>query len=766
MIYYPDRLFELLPVEYRERDAEQGYPLRALLRIVSRHAGLIEEDIQRLWDNLFIETCQPWVIPYIGDLVGNRLLADGARLTTDATARSIFTDLTGPDLRPQVALRSRADVAKTIYYRRRKGTLPMLEELARDVTGWPAHAVEFFELLGWHQHLEHLRLQSRWTDVRSVDRMDRVGGPFDETSHTVDVRAIAQNEGWHGTRKVGFFLFRLSSFELERSPARRAGEDWQYHFSPLGNPAPLFTRWRREGDDAGLATELHVAAPLRPPFFYEDLVAYAAMQPPRPQNTRLYGLPDVIPTDTTTICPECSLVVIRNGEVITPAQDPDAPPAIFQPQVVCRQLDPWPTTQPAGRILGIDVERGRMVIGDGFPGTTDTVDVYFHYGFPAELGGGPYERHRWLIAPGIMERELFVQEDAAPTSTTFNSLVDAITAWRTTFGRADTVITILDNRSYALPGSIQIPNDGALVIQAANGTRAHLTTPAPGLEIGSLPPAVPGDPDRQASFTFSGVLVEGHVFVRSDMGRFRLLHSTLVPGRTLDDDGNPASLAPSVSVDAGTDADPLNAQLRIEIAFSITGRWLVPGRTAGLWLLDSIVDALDDDTLAVDAPATSLVVERSTLLGGLDVRTLEMSESIATGLMHCDRTQAGCVRFSFVRPGSTTPRRYRCQPELAVAAAIETAVRNDPTMTAAQKAALRAAVESRTVPAFNTRRYGQPAYVQLRDSVPVGIRTGSEDGSEMGVYAHVKQAQREANLRLRLDEYLPFGLEAGILFAT
>jgi hypothetical protein len=87
-------------------------------------------------------------------------------------------------------------------------------------------------------------------------------------------------------------------------------------------------------------------------------------------------------------------------------------------------------------------------------------------------------------------------------------------------------------------------------------------------------------------------------------------------------------------------------------------------------------------------------------------------------------------------------------------------------MTAAQKAALRAAVESRTVPAFNTRRYGQPAYVQLRDSVPVGIRTGSEDGSEMGVYAHVKQAQREANLRLRLDEYLPFGLEAGILFAT
>ena len=78
-----------------------------------------------------------------------------------------------------MAARIRADVAKTIYYRRRKGILPMLEELARDVTAWPAHAVEFIELLGWAQHLEHIRPQSRWTDIRSVDRMDRIDGPFE-----------------------------------------------------------------------------------------------------------------------------------------------------------------------------------------------------------------------------------------------------------------------------------------------------------------------------------------------------------------------------------------------------------------------------------------------------------------------------------------------------------------------------------------------------------------------------------------------------------
>src|SRR4051794_14279798 len=153
----PDRLYDLLPLTHRERDASEGYPLRALLRIVAQQAGLVEQDIRTLYDDLFIETCRPWVIPYIGDLVGNRLLFDASRVTAADAAAKLFQDLAGRDLRPPIAVRTRADVAKTIYYRRRKGTLPMLEELARDVTGWPAHAVEFFELLGWTQFREHIR---------------------------------------------------------------------------------------------------------------------------------------------------------------------------------------------------------------------------------------------------------------------------------------------------------------------------------------------------------------------------------------------------------------------------------------------------------------------------------------------------------------------------------------------------------------------------------------------------------------------------------
>jgi len=66
----PDRLYELVPVIYRMRDAEQGYPLQAFLRVIAEQVITVEEDIAGLYENWFIETCQDWVVPYIGNLVG------------------------------------------------------------------------------------------------------------------------------------------------------------------------------------------------------------------------------------------------------------------------------------------------------------------------------------------------------------------------------------------------------------------------------------------------------------------------------------------------------------------------------------------------------------------------------------------------------------------------------------------------------------------------------------------------------------------------
>ena len=87
-------------------------------------------------------------------------------------------------------------------------------------------------------------------------------------------------------------------------------------------------------------------------------------------------------------------------------------------------------------------------------------------------------------------------------------------------------------------------------------------------------------------------------------------------------------------------------------------------------------------------------------------------------------------------------------------------------MSSAQKDGIRSGVAASIVPAFTDRRYGQPAYCQLRGTCPTEITTGAEDSSEMGAFCHLKQAQREGNVRLRLAEYLPFGLEAATVYVT
>ena len=72
-------LYELLPSTYRVDDAAQGYQLKALMNLMSAQANLVKEDISGLYDDLFIETCADWVIPYIGDLVATLAPITSAR---------------------------------------------------------------------------------------------------------------------------------------------------------------------------------------------------------------------------------------------------------------------------------------------------------------------------------------------------------------------------------------------------------------------------------------------------------------------------------------------------------------------------------------------------------------------------------------------------------------------------------------------------------------------------------------------------------------
>ena len=160
---------------------ESGGLLRALLDAVAGELDVLERDIDEPLRAWFVETCAEWVVPYLADLVG-------------------VADLP-PDL-PGATVSRRAFVANTVAYRRRKGTVAVLEQVARDVTGWPARAVEYYRLLAATAHVNHVRLDrpataalrdaapsgpARWSSCPPAVAQ----GALDPLPHTAEVRRIA-----------------------------------------------------------------------------------------------------------------------------------------------------------------------------------------------------------------------------------------------------------------------------------------------------------------------------------------------------------------------------------------------------------------------------------------------------------------------------------------------------------------------------------------------------------------------------------------------
>ena len=197
-----DRLYDLLPAVYRVRDAEHGAPLEALLSVIATELERVERDVAGLAENAFVETCDEWVLPYLADLLG---------------ARGVH------NLDRRFALNQRARVANTIGYRRRKGTPAMLEQLTRDSSGWPARVVEYFSLLAWNQHLNHVRPEAHGTvELRSAEKLELVDSPFGSFARTADVRRITSNRGRHNIPNLGLHVWRLESYYVRSATASTA----------------------------------------------------------------------------------------------------------------------------------------------------------------------------------------------------------------------------------------------------------------------------------------------------------------------------------------------------------------------------------------------------------------------------------------------------------------------------------------------------------------------------------------------------------------
>jgi hypothetical protein len=762
----PERLYKLLPALYRIRDADQGEPLRALLAVIEGEFERIEADTSRLYDNWFIETCDEWLVPYIGDLLGVRPI------------RAIDS----------AGVSSRAYVANTIAYRRRKGTAVVLEQLARDTTGWPARAVEFFARLATTQHMNHVRLAPPATpgllDAATAELADTA---FDAFSHTAEVRRAATRGGRYNIPNIGLFLWRLRSYAVgagapgDESPdfasARHLGGWWSVH--PTGCDTPLFNQPRTETTITHLAEEDNVPGPLR------RLALNAELERLR------QGTTSPAPRFMTDIDPVLRVWARLAGESV-PVE------VRREDMYVCEIPDDVELASPVPRALALDPVRGRLA----FPAALDVREVWVQssYGFSGDLGGGPYDRSASVraanqsvaidvsaasdvggfFAPDVWQAGVshLLADDGS--GTLFPTLRDAVAAWNLQPPGRTGVIVLMDSLSkHDGPGSppqpleIEIGEASQLLIVAGEWP----LEPIPGAPPGSVA-RVPGHFDAQqvrahvvgdwvvrgnaaaasvnaGACFINGVLIEGQVtVVPGNLGQLALAHSTVNPGR------GALIVAPGG-----------NENLALAVDHSICAPISVPGPIRSISVRDSIVDSSDGSPdLSLDVSETALTLSRSSFFGGVVGLSLSATDCIFAGPVQALRRQTGCVRFSYVPPGSTVPRRYRCQPDLEgatrIAALRETAQQQGTVATPAQEAAIRAEVAALIRPLFVSRRYGDPGYGQLEQRCALQIRTGAESGAEMGAFEFLKQPQREANLRDALDEYLRFGLEAGLFFVT
>jgi hypothetical protein len=727
-----DRLYDLLPVIYRQRDAERDYPLRDLLRVINEQVDVVEADIAQLYENWFIETCQDWVVPYIGDLIGYRPVHEAGEPGDVHTQQS---------RQRNKILIPRREVANTIRYRRRKGTLALLELLANDVAGWSARAVEFYKYLGWAQAINHLNLRrSQTVDLRWGEALDLLDGPFDEVAHTVDVRRIDSRraQGLYNIPSIGLYVWRLRSYPVTETPAYCLEEVGPhcFTFSVLGNDIPLYIRPERESAPTDIAGEMNLPVPIRRQAFEARYSDY-------------YG-------------DGKSLQIWRgkrDGSRV----------AIAPEDIIVSDLDGWQYLPNRGYVA-LDPELGRII----FPPRQlpkHGVWVSYHYGFSANIGGGEYDR------PISQPDDHTIYQVGGSES--MKRIGEALIRW-TEDKPLNAVIEITDSGVYVEQINIDMQENQTLQLRAANLTRPVIRlldwqTDKPDSLTVTLAPG--------SHFTLDGLLITGRSvqvrgqtvenehFVKIQNGTtgVTIRHSTLVPGWSLLPDCEPRRPAePSLEL--------INTLACVTIEHSIVGSIQVSLEEVGedpipIHIRDSVLDATgadcdDPQCEALGAPGwpvahAVLSILRSTVFGRIYTHAIDLGEnSIFMGKIKVARRQRGCLRFCYITPGSRSPRRYHCQPEM-----VERAIEAD-IPPGLERGRTKERARLRIRPKFNSVRYGSPTYCQLAHTCAEEIKRGADDESEMGVFHDLYQPQRAANLRARLDEYIPAGMDAGIIFAS
>lgn len=738
--YFAERLWDWVPAIYRELDAlEGGDSLRALLRAIGSQAALAKRSQDRLWDDMFVELADDWAVPYIAELVATRQVSA---------------------LNPRAR---RADVAKTIYYRRRKGTLAVLEQMVADMSGWDGKVVEEFRRLARLRHgLDGPAHPGRVTgtpegglaDLRSVRGARLAGDPFDELHYTPEMRRPQGRLGLRGISTLAFHLYRLQSVEFNGVQPRRvndvAGTRDGYTMDPSGRDLPLFAAnapardWAswRTADEWALPRAIDCRLLNEAVFVIGDeeiawildtgangapIAALADRQNAAADLRRLAGQRFQSEAALKRVLgglPQAAILTAPgvHAGLLARALVGDCGSAALLPDA-SGQAAFGPPAMQVGLVGGVPVPHARTRAAnlDGWPmPVVPGIDLLIDPArgrFLFDTGAGdPLDlrvRYRVGMAAPIGAGAFARDIDPAPAAVHWQQRSSAPGV------PANGIVQIEDSSTFENP-----PGQAGIVattVRAAEGQRPYILLTADWTLA-----AAGANRELAIDGLWIGARPAARLRLGGDFGRVTLRWCTLDPGGA---DAMGAALPPCELVVTGT-IDEL-----------VIERCILPGirlegANAGIdsiSLSDSIIDASRPGSAGLAAPRSSVRMARCTVIGttidalALDVEKLDATDTLVAARADVTDLQSGCFRFSARGPGSRVPHPYAAH------------------------------VVDDLERLFAARRFGDPAYATLAPGAPPPLREGSEEGSEIGAFCGERGPIKFDSLRTKVEEYMPFG---------
>ncbi|MCB1852635.1 MAG: hypothetical protein KDI83_17960 [Gammaproteobacteria bacterium] len=801
-----ETLYARLPEIYHIRDGEQSPSgqLRAFLDILDSVPAGLRDNIEALYHDLFIDTCDDWVIPYLADLLGT------SHLSGDAWTL-------------------RADVARTLFHRRRKGTLGAVESLAYTLSGWAARAVELRDNLAWSQHLNHQRpdgggipplqqpgsltaaVRGGTLPIRDPAGLSFINGPFDPFAHIADFKPGQIGTPHYNLPNLGVYLWRLEDYRvplatpgfLEVAEVMDPDPDeapvvLRCSAHPQGDPMVLFNtfRYRMDEEPPLLAHPDEVPGPIPWP----RLTSGAESAAPEAYVRVAYHALNEPPAEPGADSPGLILHLPDSLVPPPPADDPELDPALrwrFRGANLCA-WEAGLSPKLGSYEIAIDPERGRLLFGlndrltEADP-LAEALLLSYTYGFSGPTGAHPLSRepveHTGIQRGDSLEQALAnLQERETPL-----------------------VLEIQDSATYGLDlsliegaeesaGVYSLLLASSLTLRAATGQRPVIRLRRPlrfrpaTLGHGEITADAGEDPESGLSVTLEGLYITWDrsderetdpelanpepytnpgtpLIARVALDLLRIEGCTLDPGGAWQLDGTQQGTRQArrpgfaLSADYGFDAGEValfDQVPKIELIRCISGALLTEGGGYACTIADTIIDGYTEAGWS----APPLAIGHTLIPETTEPETTpwtEVAEGWGPSLVVYGLTCFGRARVTELDgEGGIWLHRLQVQRH--------------------QQGCIRysyfSGIDDRLPPhlgcvnglqapiAFSDLRFGMPDYAQLARRSDARILEQGPGRDLMGAFGYLRNTHKWKNIGIRFREYMPVGVRLLLIPVT